>query len=75
MKTTSRKTATKTPAVSMGTACSDEEFHHRNVAWLKKFQKMSLARKRAFMISIGALNPDGTVRRYPMDHVPLGPRG
>lgn len=74
MKATSSKAAAQTPASANGTASGDEEFHRRNVAWLEKFQKMSLARKRAFMISIGALNPDGTVRRYPMDHVPLGPR-
>lgn len=32
------------------------------------------ARQRDYLIKLGALNADGTLRRYPMDHVPLGPR-
>ena len=42
--------------------------------YLAKVRKMSPAKKRAWLIDIGALTPDGNVPVYPMDHVPLGPR-
>ena len=53
---------------------SAEEFHRRNADWLAKFRHMSKAKKRAILVSIGALNPDGTLPVFPMDHEPLGPR-
>lgn len=43
------------------------------VHWAK-VASWSKARQRAYLIKLGALNADGTLRRYPMDHVPLGPR-
>ncbi len=46
----------------------------KHAAYFAKVRKMSPAKKRAWLIELGTLNPDGTLRRYPMDHVPLGPR-
>lgn len=39
-----------------------------------KVATWSKARQRAYLIKLGAMNADGTLRRYPMNHVPLGPR-
>ncbi|MFZ4766011.1 MAG: hypothetical protein ACOYMN_13760 [Roseimicrobium sp.] len=39
-----------------------------------KVATWSKAKQRAYLIKLGALNADGTLRRYPMDHVPLGPK-
>lgn len=50
------------------------DFRDRCTAYFAKVRKMSPAKKRAWLIELGTLNPDGTLRRYPMDHVPLGPR-
>ena len=50
------------------------DFHARCAAYHAKVRKMTKAQKRAHLIELGTLNPDGTLRRYPMDHVPLGPR-
>ncbi len=36
--------------------------------------RWSKTKQRAYLIKLGALNADGTLRRYPMNHVPLGPR-
>ena len=43
-------------------------------AYLAKVRKMTPAKKRAWLIEIGALTSEGNVPVYPMDHVPLGPR-
>jgi hypothetical protein len=70
-KTTVKKT--KQPV-----ACeqlTDDEFHAGMVAYWKKFDRMPKAKQRALFIEWDILNPDGTLRRYPMNHVPLGPRG
>ena len=53
---------------------STEEFHRRNAEGREKFRSMSKAKRRALLIEIGALTPEGNVPVYPMDHVPLGPR-
>ena len=53
---------------------STEEFHRRNADWLAKFRRMSKAKKRAVLVSIGALNADGSLPVFSMDHMPLGPR-
>jgi hypothetical protein len=42
--------------------------------WWAKFQRLPKAKKRARMIELGMLTPEGKVPVYPMDHVPLGPR-
>ena len=42
--------------------------------WWDKLRRMPKARKRARMIELGMLTPEGKVPVYPMDHVPLGPR-
>lgn len=38
-----------------------------------KVATWSKAKQREHLIKLGALNADGSLRRYPMDHVPLGP--
>ena len=53
---------------------STEEFHRIGAEWREKFSRMSKAKKRQWLIEIGALTPEGEVPVYPMDHVPLGPR-
>ena len=64
----------KTAAKDQFPFISTEEFHRRGAEWRAKFRRMSKAKKRAFLIEIGALTPDGNLPVYPMDHVPLGPR-
>lgn len=39
-----------------------------------KFLRLSKAEQLADLIRRGALTPEGKLPRYPMDHVPLGPR-
>jgi hypothetical protein len=39
-----------------------------------RVEKWPKARQRAYLVEIGALTPDGKLRRYAMNHVPLGPR-
>lgn len=53
---------------------SREEFHKLVQVSLAKFQRLPKAKKKALLIEWDILNPDGSLRRYPMDHVPLGPR-
>ena len=53
---------------------TDDEFHAGMVAYWKKFDRLPKAKQRALFIKWDILNPDGTLRRYPMDHVPLRPR-
>ena len=50
------------------------DFRARVDACLATVRKMSPARKRKWLIELGALTPEGNVPVYPMDHVPLGPR-
>lgn len=42
---------------------------------LLSFRRKSTSRQKALLIKWDILNPDGTLRQYPMDHVPYGPRG
>ncbi len=44
------------------------DFRDRCTAYFAKVRKMSPAKKRDWLIELG------TLRRYPMDNVPLGPR-
>ena len=64
----------KTAAKGQFPFISTEEFHRLGAEWRAKFRRMSKAKKRALLIEIGALTPDGNLPVYPMDHVPLGPR-
>ena len=50
------------------------EFHQRVQDSLARFQRLPKAKKKALLIEGDNLNPDGSLRRHPMDHVPLGPR-
>lgn len=43
-------------------------------AAFRDFRRKPLAERRALLIKWDILNPNGTLRRYPMDHVPYGPR-
>jgi len=42
--------------------------------WWAKLGRLPKAKRRARMIELGMLTPEGKVPVYPMDHVPLGPR-
>ncbi len=53
---------------------TDDEFDRSITDYLAKFRRMTKAKRRALLVKWDILNPDGTLRRYPMDHVPLGPR-
>ena len=53
---------------------TDEEFHSEMQQAWADFDNLSETKKKALFIKWDILNPDGTLRRYPMDHVPLGPR-
>ena len=53
---------------------TDQEFHVEAQAAWTDFDNLPKAKQRALLIEWDILNPDGTLRRYPMDHVPLGPR-
>ena len=53
---------------------TDAEFHAEMQQGREDFARLSKAKQRALLIEWDILNPDGTLRRYPMDHVPLGPR-
>ena len=53
---------------------SQTERLHRIDDWWSKLNRLSKAKKRARMIELGMLTPEGKVPVYPMDHVPLGPR-
>ena len=64
------KTETEAPFHQL----SRDEFHKRVQASLAKFQRLPKAKKKALLVEWDILNPDGSLRRYPMDHVPLGPR-
>jgi hypothetical protein len=52
-----------------------EEWHRRTAEGRAEWQQMSAAARRQLLIRFGALNADSTLRRYPMDHVLLGPDG
>jgi hypothetical protein len=41
---------------------------------MRHFRNKPLTEQRALLIKWEILNPNGTLRRYPMDHVPYGPR-
>ena len=53
---------------------NDAEFHNMAEKAWDHFESLPNAKQRALLIEWDILNPDGTLRRYPMDHVPLGPR-
>ena len=53
---------------------NDAEFHNMAEKAWDNFESLPKAKQRALLIEWDILNPDGTLRRYPMDHVPLGPR-
>ncbi len=42
--------------------------------WWAKLGRLPKTKRRARMIELGMLTPEGKVPVYPMDHVPLGPR-
>jgi len=67
------KTAKKKPYKPLG-VFSPDSFARNSAQWLDDFKRMPKAKQRALLIEWDILNPDGTLRRYPMDHVPLGPR-
>lgn len=65
----------KAPAMQFPLVSADiQAAMDRMEAHWAKVASWSKAKQRAYLIKLGALNPDGTLRRYPMDHVPLGPR-
>ena len=68
MKTTKKQTYTPTHVFS------PDSFARHSTEWLADFARMSKAKQKVLLIEWDILNPDGTLRRYPMDHVPLGPR-
>jgi hypothetical protein len=69
------KTARKSqPSPKTVPGFSPENFARYSKQWLADFSRLPLAKKKALLIKWDILNPDGTVRRYPMDHIPLGPR-
>ena len=78
MKTTTKpKARSKAPSSSIAGRypyITAEEFRLGVREWWAKFQRLPKARKRARMIELGMLTPEGKVPVYPMDHVPLGPR-
>ena len=53
---------------------SDDEFHERVQASLAAFRSLPKAKKRAKLVEWEILNADGSLKRHPMNHVPLGPR-
>ena len=53
---------------------SPENFARHSSQWLAEFSRLSISKKKALLIKWDILNPDGTIRRYPVDHVPFGPR-
>jgi hypothetical protein len=53
---------------------SPDDLHRLHQEWWIKIKAMTKAEQLKVLIRIGALTPDGKVTRYPMDHVPLGPR-
>ena len=66
--------ATRTQDTGSIALIGSAEWNRRNEAWHRKFKLWSKAKKRAWLIEIGALTPEGNLPVYPMDHVPLGPR-
>ncbi len=68
------KTQTKKPERKPWYQCSDEELHQRVTDYLTKFERLPKSKRTALLVKWDVLNSDGTLRRYPMDHVPLGPR-
>ncbi len=54
---------------------SDAQFREVAQSAYDDFDRLPKAKQRALLIEWDILNPDGTLRRYPMNHVPLGPRG
>ena len=68
------KTAKRTKPAVPFEHLTDAQFHTlAKEAW-DDFHRLSKARQKALLIEWDILNPDGTLRQYPMDHVPLGPR-
>ena len=55
-------------------ALSQAERLRRIHEWWDKLGRLPKAKRRARMIELGMLTPEGKVPVYPMDHVPLGPR-
>lgn len=55
-------------------AMSQAERLRRIHEWWDKLGRLPKAKRRARMIELGMLTPEGKVPVYPMDHVPLGPR-
>ena len=53
---------------------SEAEFHAGMQEFWAEFDRMPRKKQDALFVEWDILNPDGTLRRYPMDHVPLGPR-
>ena len=70
-KTAHRKTTTPPVAYEHLT---DRQFRELAQSAYDDFDNLPKAKQRALLIEWDILNPDGTLRRYPMDHVPLGPR-
>ncbi len=69
MKTKPKATPLKGPI-----STNADDFHRHYREWWTKVKAMTKAEQRKVLIRIGALTPDGKVTRYPMDHVPLGPK-
>ena len=66
--------ATASPTKPAPEHLTDAEFHAIAEKYWDDFDNLPKAKQRALLIEWDILNPDGTLRRYPMDHVPLGPR-
>ena len=65
---TLKKTASKPTHIF-----SPDTFARHSTEWLADFARLSKAKQKVLLIKWDILSPDGTLRRYPMDHVPLGP--
>ncbi len=70
MKTKSAPAPRKRPS---GLSPADIAWLDEHAAHWAKVATWSKAKQRAWLIKLGALNPDGTLFRPKMDHVPYGP--
>jgi hypothetical protein len=50
------------------------EMERRSAEGSARFLRMSPAKQRQMLIEMEILNPDGTLNRPKMDHVPYGPQ-
>ncbi len=66
--------ASDAPGYGQSMAMSQADRLRRIHEWWDRLGRLPKAKRRARMIELGMLTPEGQVPVYPMDHVPLGPR-